>query len=91
MKDCKKCLFMRSVSTQTKAVFCSLSKGVENMTCKVYIEKMDMPTWEQITRKNEVEQIAFNFGGDLPEVLPTKKNEIKAYVSEMKKAKKMAE
>lgn len=58
------------------------------MSCKDYIEKNGMPTWEQITRKNEIEQIAFNFGSNIePEKLPTKKNEVLAYVSKMKKQK----
>src|SRR5690554_718348 len=87
-KDCKNCLFVGSISARTKSVFCSLNKEVSKMSCKDYIEKNDMPTWEQITRKNEIEQIAFNFGSNVePEKLPAKKNEVLAYVSKMKKQK----
>lgn len=87
-KDCKNCLFVGSISAQTKSVFCSLNKEVSKMICKDYIEKKDMPTWEQITRKNEIEQIAFNFGSNVePEKLPTKKNEVLKYVSKLKKQK----
>lgn len=91
-KDCKNCLFVGSVSASTKAVFCRLNKQTEFLACKDFTDKQNLPTWEQIVRKNEVEQIALHFGSPVePEMLPTNKNEILAYVDELAETHRMIE
>jgi len=91
-KDCKNCLFVGSVSMHTKAVFCRLNKQTALLTCKDYTDKKNMPTWEQIVRNNEVEHVAFNFGSPFePKKLPTKKNEILAYVDGLAETHRMTE
>lgn len=90
-KDCTKCLFKSTNSYHTHFVFCSLKKSVTSEICKDYTEKKDMPSWSEIVKQNEGEQLAMSFGLPTPvEQLPTKPKQIRAYVKELQEAKKLS-